>query len=60
MLAVRRAAAAMGGSVMPKRPFEMDTTWDGIGWTGYGNGAVTSMFVVGDPSDPDAPTVFRG
>jgi hypothetical protein len=45
---------------MPKRPFEMDTTWDGIGWTGYGNGAVTSMFVVGDPSDPDAPTVFRG
>jgi hypothetical protein len=45
---------------MPKKSYEMDTTWDEIGWTEYGNGAVTSMFVIGDPSDPDAPTVFRG
>ncbi|HEV7680376.1 MAG TPA: hypothetical protein VGQ42_17585 [Candidatus Dormibacteraeota bacterium] len=44
-----------------KKPsFAKDTSWDGLGWDEYDNGARISSFILGHPDDPDAPVIFTG
>jgi hypothetical protein len=40
-------------------PFELNTSWDELGWIEFAGGIRSSKFVLGDTEDPDAPVVFN-
>jgi hypothetical protein len=49
----------MANNTPGSKPFELDTTWDELGWNDLGGGIMSSKFVLGDPGDPESPVVFN-